>query len=203
MASVLTKKFIAVGFKAWAATVRLKRTVRCLGSLKLGKVDHFTIPVHDLERAREFYCNVLGAAYLMRVDDETFRRFGRPPAPNGGEGAHHVSVFMSDSTRIDLFLQSRGAGAPELGHPHYAFTVAPRNLLKWKRRLAGAGIPIDGPLQLGPPGQASLYFNDPFGNHLELTSLGFTGEVENRPPEMSKIVWTSQTAAGQNLLAAG
>jgi catechol 2,3-dioxygenase-like lactoylglutathione lyase family enzyme len=203
MSSALTKKFIAVGFKAWAATVRLKHTVRHLGALKLGKVNHFTIPVHDLERAREFYCNVLGAAYFMQVNDETFRRFGRPPAANGGDGSHHVSVFVSDSTRIDLFLQSRGGGAPELGHPHYAFTVAPRNLLKWKRRLGAVGIPVDGPLQLGPPGQASLYFNDPFGNHLELATMGFTGEVEIRPPEMRKIVWTSQTATEPSLRAAG
>lgn len=152
MPSVLTKKFIAVGFKAGAAMVRLKHAVRRAGALQLGKIDHFTIPVHDLQRAREFYCDVLGAAYLMRVDDETFRRFGRPPAPNGGEGAHHVSVFMNDSTRIDLFLQSRGGGMPDLGHPHYAFTVAARDLLKWKRRLAAAKIPVDGPLQLGPPG---------------------------------------------------
>lgn len=203
MPSALTKKFIALGFNAWAATVRLKHAVRRLGALKLGKVDHFTIPVHDLERARAFYCDVLGAAYLMRVDDETFRRFGRPLAPNGGEGAHHVSVFMNGSTRIDLFLQSRGGGAPDLGHPHYAFTLAARDLMKWKRRLAAAGIPLEGPLQLGPPGQASLYFNDSFGNHLELASLGFTGEVEIRPPEMSKIVWTSQTAVGSSLPAAG
>jgi hypothetical protein len=62
MPSVLTKKFIAVGFKAWTTTVRLKHAVRLFGALKLGKVDHFTIPVHDLERAREFYCKVLRAA---------------------------------------------------------------------------------------------------------------------------------------------
>src|SRR5450755_2451031 len=131
MSTAITKKLIAVGFTAWASSVRLKRALRQLGAPKLGKVDHFTIPVHDLDTARSFYCDTLGAAYLMKVDDETFKRFGRPPAPNKGEGAHHISVFISDSTRIDLFLQSHGQSAPDQGHPHYAFGVAPRDLMKW------------------------------------------------------------------------
>jgi catechol 2,3-dioxygenase-like lactoylglutathione lyase family enzyme len=195
MTTSIAKSFIGTGFKAWASFVRFKRTLRALGVPKLGKVDHVTIPVHDLEIARSFYCGTLGAAYLMKVDDETFKRFGRPPAPNNGEGAYHISVFMSGSTRIDLFLQSRGQSAPELGHPHYAFEVPPRDLLKWKKRLASEGIPVEGPLQLGPPGQASLYFNDPCGNHLEIASLGFTGEVEIRPPVMERIIWTGERSA--------
>lgn len=189
MTSMVKKKALAVGLRAWAASVRFKRALRRLGAAKLGRVDHVTIPVHDLETARSFYCDTLGAAYLMKVDDETLRRFGRPPAPNDGQGAHHISVFMSGSTRIDLFLQSIGQGAPQLGHPHYAFSVAPRDLMRWKRRLEAAHIPVDGPLQLGPPGQASLYFNDPFGNHLEITCLGFTGRIEIRPPAMTRIAW--------------
>jgi catechol 2,3-dioxygenase-like lactoylglutathione lyase family enzyme len=198
----LTKKLFAVGLKAWAKGVRLKRLVRLAGTPKLGRVDHFTIPVHDLARAREFYCGLLGAAYLMTVDDETFKRFGRPPAPDGGEGSHHISVFMGCSTRIDLFYQSQGQGARTLGHPHYAFEVPPGQLLTWKRRLQSAGIPLEGPLQLGPPGQASLYFNDPFGNHLELATLGFTGEIETRPPDMERLVWT-HPASEMLLTAAG
>ncbi len=73
-------------------------------------------------RNRRFYCDVLGAAYVMRVDDETFRR-------------------------------------------------------------------TDGPLQLGPPGQASLYFNDPFGNHLELECLGFSKPIPIRAPDMAQLAW--------------
>jgi hypothetical protein len=41
----------------------------------------------------------------MTVDDETFRRFGRPAAKDGGEGSHHVSVYLGGTTRVDLFLQ--------------------------------------------------------------------------------------------------
>ena len=191
MWSALGKKLMARLFEATAFSVRLRRVLRLAGQARLKYLDHCTIPVRDLVAARDFYCNALGAAYFMTVDDETFRRFGRPPAANNGDGAHHVSVFMGGRTRIDLFLQSRGQAASDLGHPHYAFHVPPRRLSAWKRRLEQQGIPVEGPLQLGPPGQASLYFNDPFGNHLEIVTLGYTGEVQIRPPIMQRVNWTS------------
>ncbi|MBU6298134.1 MAG: VOC family protein [Alphaproteobacteria bacterium] len=155
-------------------------------------LEHVTIPVGDLAQARRFYCDVLGASYLMTVDDETFKRFGRPPAPNNGEQAHHVSVYLDGPTRLDLFLQHDGQPTPRHGHPHYAFAVPPGDLLEWKSRLAAEGVPTDGPLQLGPPGQASLYFNDPFGNHLELACMGFSHDVERRPPRMANLGWKPQ-----------
>jgi catechol 2,3-dioxygenase-like lactoylglutathione lyase family enzyme len=180
---------IRVAFAARAYAIRLNRTLQQLGRPRIGALDHVTIPVRDLTLARRFYCDVLGAAYSMTVDDETFRRFGRPPAENGGEGSHHVSVYLGGSTRVDLFLQRSGQPALTAGHPHYAFHVPPRHLLKWKALLGSHGVPTDGPLQLGPPGQASLYFNDPFGNHLELVSLGFSKSIPIRPPVMADIVW--------------
>jgi catechol 2,3-dioxygenase-like lactoylglutathione lyase family enzyme len=195
----ISKKLLAIGLTTWTFSIRRRRALRQLGSTPLRRLDHVTIPVHDLDLARAFYCDTLGAAYLMKVDDETFARFGRPPAPNNGEGAHHISIFMNGATRIDLFLQSHGQAAPDLGHPHYAFGVAPRNLMIWKHRLLSQGIPVDGPLQLGPPGQASLYFNDPFGNHLEIATLGFTGPVEIRPPVTVRLDWKREPSAQPSL----
>ena len=43
----------------------------------------------------------------------------------------------------------------------------------------------------GPPGHASIYFNDPFGNHLEITCMGYTGAVEQRPPIGTNMAWAS------------
>lgn len=182
-------------FDARARSLRLRRVLRLLGRPRLGVLDHITIPVHDLTVARRFYCDVLGGAYFMTVDDETFRRFGRPPAQNGGEGSHHVSVYFGSVTRIDLFLQRSGQPPAASGHPHYAFRVGPRQLPKWKARLESHGVPTDGPLQLGPPGQASLYFNDPFGNHLEIECMGFSQEIPIRPPAMASLTWERGVAA--------
>ncbi len=185
---VLRNRLIGIGFRSWAWSVRLRRRLVGFGRLRLGALEHVTIPVTDLAGARHFYCEVLGAAHLMTVDDETFRRFGRPPAENNGEGAHHVSVLVGGSTRLDLFLQGSGQPKAAAGHPHFAFAVRPGQLMRWRARLDAAGIPSDGPLQLGPPGQASLYFNDPFGNHLEIVCLGFARPVPIRPPDMARLV---------------
>src|SRR5215472_13125362 len=185
----LRNRLIAWAFKTHFLAIRLRRRVTGLGRPRLGALDHITIPVHDLEIARRFYCDVLGAAYVMRVDDETFKRFGRPPAANGGEGSHHISVCLGGRTRVDLFLQHSGQPPRGAGHPHYAFEVPPRDLLKWHARLTAKGIPTEGPLQLGPPGQASLYFNDPFGNHLELACLGYPGAIAIRPPVPESMAW--------------
>lgn len=189
MRTSIRNQAIRLTFNVRARVIRLRRTLRQLGRPRIGALDHVTIPVHDLELARRFYCGVLGAVHSMTVDDETFRRFGRPPAANGGEGSHHVSVYLGGPTRIDLFLQTSGQPAPTIGHPHYAFHVPPRQMLKWKALLESHGVPTEGPLQLGPPGQASLYFNDPFGNHLELECLGFSKPIPVRPPVMANIAW--------------
>jgi catechol 2,3-dioxygenase-like lactoylglutathione lyase family enzyme len=186
---ILRNKLIRLGFGVASRAVRVKRVLRQLGKPRIGALDHVTIAVRDLDVARKFFCDVLGAEHFMTIDDEAFKRFGRPPAPNGGEGAHHVSVYLGGSTRIDLFLQQTGQPAVAQGHPHYAFEVPARHLLKWKARLASHGIPTEGPLQLGPPGQASLYFNDPFGNHLELMCLGFSKPIPIRFPVMSTVAW--------------
>jgi catechol 2,3-dioxygenase-like lactoylglutathione lyase family enzyme len=188
-------KMIGAGFGTWVRLIRLRHRLRLFGRLRVGALDHITIPVRDLALARRFYCDVLGGAYVMTVDDETFRRFGRPPARDGGEGSHHVSVYFGGSTRVDLFLQRSGQPPPAAGHPHYAFHVAPHQLRQWKARLESQGVPTEGPLQLGPPGQASLYFNDPFGNHLEFACLGFTQAIPVRPPEMAKVAWKPSDAA--------
>jgi catechol 2,3-dioxygenase-like lactoylglutathione lyase family enzyme len=190
----IRNQIIRVVFDIRVHVIRLKRTMSQLGRPRIGALDHVTIPVRDLGLARRFYCEVLGAAYAMTVDDETFRRFGRPPAEDGGDGSHHISVYLGGATRIDLFLQRSGQPAPTAGHPHFAFHVPPRHLLKWKALLDSHGVPTEGPLQLGPPGQASLYFNDPFGNHLELACLGFSKPIPVRPPVMSDIVWKQGSA---------
>jgi catechol 2,3-dioxygenase-like lactoylglutathione lyase family enzyme len=193
MLTSIRNQVIRLAFNARVSAIRLKRIFQQLGRPRIGALDHVTIPVKDLALARRFYCGVLGAAYYMTVDDEAFRRFGRPPAENGGDGSHHISVYLGGSTRVDLFLQRSGQPDLTAGHPHYAFHVPPRHLLKWKAVLESLGVPTEGPLQLGPPGQASLYFNDPFGNHLELVCLGFSKQIPIRPPIMANIKWKRES----------
>jgi len=188
---------VALGFRSRALWARISRLLGSLGRPRVLRIDHVTVPVHDLDEARRFYCQILGASFLMRVDNEFLKKVGRAIVDPTTQGAFHISVLFGGSTRVDLFLQDFGQAAPAQAHPHYAFGVRARDLQKWKAHLEAMGVPTDGPLRLGPPGQASLYFNDPFGNHLELTCFGYAEEIPARVPEMSKLVWRgARVAAG-------
>lgn len=183
----LRNRVIAAGFEAYMGLLRLRHRLRF--GPRLSHVDHVTIPVRDLDAARHFYCDVLGAVSIMTIDEAALRRFGRPPAERNGDGVYHVSLCIGGHTRVDLFLQHDGQPELTRGHPHFAFRVSPREMLRWKARLAQKGIPTEGPLQLGFPGQASLYFNDPSGNHLEIVCHGYTKPIPIRPPEMQALAW--------------
>jgi catechol 2,3-dioxygenase-like lactoylglutathione lyase family enzyme len=168
---------------AWARALhRLRVGPRIAG------VDHVTFPCRDLRVAEDFYLGVLGARVLMRVDEAFLRKMGR--YSDADAGGIHTSVVFSGGPRIDLFIQAEGQPPPLAGHPHHAFGVSPRTMLRWKRRLNEAGVPTFGPTRLGPPGQASLYFNDPFGNHLELVSYGFVADIPVGPPDMKSLGYT-------------
>jgi catechol 2,3-dioxygenase-like lactoylglutathione lyase family enzyme len=150
-------------------------------------VDHLTIPCLDLGVAEAFYVGVLGARVLLRVDEPFLRRLGR--ADDAKAGAIHTSVVFDDGPRIDLFVQASGRPPPMSGHPHVALAIPPGEMLRWKARLAERAVPTFGPTRLGPPGQASLYFNDPFGNHLELVTKGFVGDLPVGPPDMAALAY--------------
>jgi catechol 2,3-dioxygenase-like lactoylglutathione lyase family enzyme len=148
-------------------------------------LDHVTIPCLDLRVAEEFYIGLLGARVLIRIDEAFLRKVGR--FDDADAGAIHTSVVFSGGPRLDLFIQPNGQPPALAGHPHHAFFVPPRELLRWKNRLHDAGVPTFGPTRLGPPGQASLYFNDPFGNHLELVTQGFVPDIPTGAPDMASL----------------
>lgn len=193
MKNFIRNTFIAIYFEAKMLLARAKHMVASLFRPQIWSLDHITIPVKDLNVARSFYCDLLGATHFMTVDEATLKRFGRS-SERGGQGAHHISVFLAGATRIDLFLQDGGQPPSHNGHPHYAFKVPPFEMQNWKRLLETKGIPTDGPIRLGPPGQASMYFNDPFGNHLEVTCFGYPGELPVRAPKMTALEWGIQVA---------
>jgi catechol 2,3-dioxygenase-like lactoylglutathione lyase family enzyme len=197
MTNAIRVRMVAVGMRSRVLWIRTVHLLRNLGRPRVRRIDHVTVPVRDLDEARRFYCEVLGGAFLMKVDNEFFQKVGRPTVDPSTQGAFHISVLLGGATRVDLFLQDFGQAAPAQPHPHHAFAVSARDLPKWKARLEALGTPTDGPLRLGPPGQASLYFNDPFGNHLELTCVGYAREIPVRPPELSKIVWRTKEAAAR------
>ncbi len=152
---------------------------------------HLTLPVHDLEVARHFYVDLLGAKLLRTFDRETFLRF-RPERSHEADADNsplHLAVQFHDAPELHLFLQKHRARPTPVPHPHLAMNVDHDDLDRFLERLRAAGVPLDGPRRLGPPGHASVYFVDPFGNTLELVTLGYEGAVEQGPPDVSKLGW--------------
>jgi catechol 2,3-dioxygenase-like lactoylglutathione lyase family enzyme len=187
-------RMIALATRWSSATRNLTRALRArLGAQLVGALDHVTIPVRDLDVAERFYIGLLGGDLVMRCDEAFYRKRGVATRLQTSTGRDysplHLSLSFGAGPRIDLFLQSWGQPTDEQPHTHFAFHIPPAKLLQWKQRLADEGVPSDGPRRLGPPGQASLYFNDPFGNHLELQTLGFGHQIPIGPPDMKRLVY--------------
>lgn len=188
LASRVQRKAISVGWRLFFAWSHLAYRLLPPWGGKLRAVDHLTVPCTDLQVAERFYVGLLGARVVMRADIAFLERMGRP-ADEIARGVH-LSIVFAGGPRLDLFESPIGQPPRDAGHPHCALWVAPGKLLEWKERLNAASVPTFGPTRLGPPGQASLYFNDPSGNHLELTTLGFTGEIPVGPPDVSTLDYT-------------
>jgi catechol 2,3-dioxygenase-like lactoylglutathione lyase family enzyme len=142
---------------------------------------HIALPVHDLDSAEGFYVGLLGATPL--------RKFDRAPEADADNSSLHLAVRFQDGPELHLFLEKQRAKTVPAPHPHLAMSVDSDQLDAFVLRLRAAGVPIDGPRRLGPPGHASVSFGDPSGNTLELVTMNYEGPVLEGPPHVSKLGW--------------
>lgn len=152
---------------------------------------HVTLPIHDLDVAERFYVALLGATLVRRFDREAFlaHRPDRADEVDADNSPLHLAVQFHDAPELHLFLQ-RGRKRPvPPPHPHIAMNVDADQLDVFLARLRSAGVPVDGPRRLGPPGHASIYFADPFGNTLELVTSGYPRPTAFGPPDVSVLGW--------------
>ncbi|MCB0002836.1 MAG: VOC family protein [Anaerolineae bacterium] len=113
--------------------------------------------VDDLDAAARFYNEVLGLQPFASVEGRhLFYRCG----------ASVLLLFNPDET-------AKGAGSAPAhgahGPGHLAFAMADDQIDAWRRQLAEHGIPVETEVTW-PGGGFSLYFRDPAGNSLELTT---------------------------------
>jgi catechol 2,3-dioxygenase-like lactoylglutathione lyase family enzyme len=155
----------------------------------IDSVAHVTIPVGDLDRAEAFYVELLGGELIRRFDLQTFLRYQptRAAEADADNSPLHLAIKFGDSPEFHLFLQRAHTRRTPAPHPHIALAVDADELDVFRARLAEAGVPLDGPRRLGGPGQASLYFADPWGQLIELVTTGYAGAVEPGPPDASKL----------------
>jgi catechol 2,3-dioxygenase-like lactoylglutathione lyase family enzyme len=172
--SKIARKAIGIGADLFFFWHQLFYRLRTPWRLKLKHLDHVTVPCTDLRVAEDFYVGFLGAKVALRLDERLLKKMGWSPQQIVEGRAVHLSLTLGGGPRIDLFEYPMGApGAEAVMHPHMAFRISSGQFLPWKRRLEESGIPVAGPTRPGPKGQASFYFNDPFGNHLEIITVGF------------------------------
>jgi catechol 2,3-dioxygenase-like lactoylglutathione lyase family enzyme len=185
MMRILKVIAVTVGVALFNAVARFRQRIGSLFRLRVRRLDHVTLPCRDLAVAEAFYVGVLGARVMLRIDAAFLRKMGRPESE--WQRGNHLSLVFGAGARVDLFHADEGQPPHESDHPHYAFAVPAWQLLRWKAHLEAAGVHGFGPTRLGPPGQASLYFNDPFGNHLELCAQGLLTEVPIGAPDPSAL----------------
>lgn len=141
------------------------------------RVGHIGIAVRDLDRAQEFYTEVVG----LRLT-ERFRYADQ--VGHGGEMA--IAAFLrSDATHHCIVLFERrgattSADGADLGLHHLAFEMAtPEHLLDRYRECRRRGVEVVSARRGGPGNQPRFYARDPDGNLVEfywgIDQIGWDG----------------------------
>lgn len=114
---------------------------------------HFTIPVKDLARAKEFYCGLLGFPCVRESPRMVFCRSG-------------TDYFVLTISQKPVDPNAEGSVSI-----HHAFYVEPEEFDRAVRYLKDNGVEIAKEETRGPEaafGGRHCYFYDPDGNILEL-----------------------------------
>lgn len=127
-------------------------------AVRVTSLDHVTIVVKDLAATRRFYVDALG---MVEVPRPAFSFAGQ--------------WFQAGATMIHTILEFEGSGPAGLGGGanarghHFAFLVD--DVAVATRHLGQLGIVPVSPPKLRPDGAAQVFFRDPDGHLVELSSL--------------------------------
>jgi catechol 2,3-dioxygenase-like lactoylglutathione lyase family enzyme len=121
----------------------------------------------DLDAAEVFYRDVLGLAWVAKVDGRhVFFRLGQQMLLIFNP---EVTVIPPDAS-AHLPVPPHGA----IGEGHVCFRASAAEISAWRRQLKDAGIAIEADFEW-PNGGRSIYFRDPAGNCLEFAEARIWG----------------------------
>lgn len=125
--------------------------------MQISRVLETCLYVDDVDAAQDFYTRVLGLTLYSRAGERhAFFRCGDAM----------FLLFNPEGTETPNGMVpphgARGAG-------HVAFAIAADETAEWRERLESQGVAIEAEVTW-PGGGQSLYFRDPAGNSLELTT---------------------------------
>jgi catechol 2,3-dioxygenase-like lactoylglutathione lyase family enzyme len=129
----------------------------------IGRILESALYVGDMQRAREFYVDLLGFAPLL----DSARLLALSVS-----GTSVLLLFQSGATEEPLHTPG-GVVPPHgaAGEQHLAFAISADSLDEWESRFADAGVRIESRVTW-PRGGVSLYVRDPDGHSLELATPG-------------------------------
>lgn len=118
-------------------------------------IDHIAIPVRDLDLNENFYLNVLGLKFKTRRLNP--------------DGSARQGYVLAGDNIIGLHLPGVNADASPSPAPRIGVSVSEERFSEVEKRLKAGGYAFAGPTEHAEnyPFIASIYFNDPDGNHLE------------------------------------
>lgn len=119
--------------------------------------------VDDLERAKQFYLQVLQFPLLVADDRLCALAVAEKQV---------LLIFRRGASLAPMPFSGGVIPAHDGSGPvHVAFSISAAELPAWEQRLADHGIPIESKVTWERGGQ-SLYFRDPDGHVLELATPG-------------------------------
>ncbi len=125
--------------------------------MQLGRIIETCLYVDNLAAAKEFYESILGLkAFAVLEGRHVFFQCG---------GGVFLLFDPAASEKASGDVPPHGARGPG----HAAFEVSAAELWAWRERLGEHEVPIEAEVAW-PGGGRSLYFRDPAGNSLELTT---------------------------------
>ena len=161
----------ASGPEATASMARGERHERygsVEGPWSVDGIHQFTLPVRALERAEQFYSQVLGAEVVEREAVEI-----------SGRQQEALRVSACPGVKLALVRQEYGWLPVDSTNPHWGFAISAVDVERWLEHFAQWNIPCalivrrDHVVPMGVPTRVELHLLDPDGNQLEFVSWGY------------------------------
>lgn len=133
-------------------------------SFSVDRIDHVEVFVRDLEAAAHWYREVLG------LEEE--RRWNPEPVMIG-VGGTKLALFQAKPGTTSLHRDAEGREDQSPRWRRVAWQVDAAGFEAAQRHLQAQEVPFEGPIQHGQQAR-SIYFEDPDGNPLEITTYRVT-----------------------------
>lgn len=128
-------------------------------SMRVSDVLESALYVDDLEASQRFYTELLGLPLYSKMEGRhVFLRCGN----------RMVLLFNAEATSVSAGGPADAPVHGARGAGHLAFAVPEHEIDRWKEHLSKHGVEIEKETHFGL--SRSIYFRDPSGNSLEITS---------------------------------